>query len=74
MRVNWTDDRLDDLKAHVDQRFGQVDQRFDRIDADIREMRTEMNARFDSLQRALLLGSIGMISAFGAALIGAVAT
>lgn len=84
MRVNWTDDRLDNLSSrmderfdHVDerfeqvnQRFEQVDQRFDRVEADIREIRTEMKAGFEGLHRTLLQVGGGII----VALIGVIAT
>jgi hypothetical protein len=60
MRVNWTDDRLDNLSKQVDERFKQVDHRFDRVEADVRglrgdtdrgfsQLRGEMNGRFDRL-------------------------
>jgi Pyruvate/2-oxoacid:ferredoxin oxidoreductase gamma subunit len=49
MRDSWTDERLDDLKEsmnerfdQVDRRFGQVDARLDRVDTDIRELRKMM--------------------------------
>jgi hypothetical protein len=38
-RETWTDERLDEFKASVNQRFDEVDKRLDRIDADIRELR-----------------------------------
>ena len=74
MRESCTDGRLDDLSRHVDQRFDQVGQRFDRVDADLRELRTEMNVRFDALQRTLIQVAGGILAAFGAALIGLIAT
>ncbi|HEU4905652.1 MAG TPA: hypothetical protein VFT19_05995 [Solirubrobacterales bacterium] len=40
MRESWTDDRLDDLSTHIDQRFDQVDQRFKQVDR-----------RFDQIDR-----------------------
>ncbi|MGN6216245.1 MAG: hypothetical protein ACTHN7_04700, partial [Solirubrobacterales bacterium] len=30
-RETWTDERLDDLRTHMDKRFDQVDQRFDSV-------------------------------------------
>jgi hypothetical protein len=39
MRESWTDERLDDLKEQVNERFNQVDKRLDRMDADIRDLR-----------------------------------
>jgi hypothetical protein len=41
-RERWTDERLDDLNAKVDAGFA-------RVDEDIRELRGEMNARFDKV-------------------------
>jgi hypothetical protein len=84
MRQSWTDERLDDLNRNVDRRFAEVDrrfdevdrrfdrvdERFDRVDDEFREMRVEMNARFDSLQRTMLQMS-GLVVA---ALIGVIAT
>ncbi len=67
MRESWTDARLDDFAAHVDQRFDAVDQRFDavdqrfdRVEGEIRalredhaEMQREMSRRFDSMQKQM---------------------
>jgi len=47
VRESWTDHRLDDLSHRVDEGFR-------RVDADIRGLRTEMNSRFDALQRTML--------------------
>jgi hypothetical protein len=63
MRESWTDERMDDLSHRVDQGF-------ERVDADIRELRTEMNTRFDAMQRTLFLAAAGIV----AALIGLIAT
>jgi hypothetical protein len=63
MRQSWTDERLDDLSQRMDEGFR-------RVDADVRELRTEMNARFDNLNRSLLQLGGGVI----VALIGLIAT
>jgi hypothetical protein len=63
MRESRTDERMDDLSHRVDQGF-------ERVDADIRELRTEMNTRFDAMQRTLFLAAAGIV----AALIGLIAT
>lgn len=42
-RESWTDERLDDLKEQMNERFDQVDARFDRVEADVRELRHTMN-------------------------------
>jgi DNA anti-recombination protein RmuC len=91
-REAWTDERLDDLSAHVDRRFDQVDQRFDRLEADIRELRvemkngferidgkfdgklnslqTEMNTRFESIQRTMIIGFVTLVASIVASVIG----
>ncbi|HEX6667505.1 MAG TPA: hypothetical protein VF081_13015 [Solirubrobacterales bacterium] len=49
VREAWTDERLDDLNAKVDDGFRRMDERFDRMEA----MQRETNARFDALQREM---------------------
>jgi CHASE3 domain sensor protein len=100
-REAWTDERLDDLKetvsqrfdqveteiktrfVEVDKRFEQVDQRFDRVEGDIRELRSdvkqidgkldglksEVNTRFDSMQRTMIICFSGMTASIVGALI-----
>ncbi len=81
MMQHWTDDRLDDLSQQMDAGFERVDANFKRIDDDVRELRGEMNARFehmetkfdsklDGLQRTLFQIGGGII----AALLGVIAT
>jgi tetrahydromethanopterin S-methyltransferase subunit G len=52
-REKWTDERLDDLNEKVDKGFAETKaemrEGFARVDADVRELRGEMNARFDKL-------------------------
>jgi hypothetical protein len=67
MRESWTDGRLDDLSHRMDAGFN-------RVDADLRELRTEMNARFDALQHTLIHVAGGILAAFGAAVVGLIAT
>jgi hypothetical protein len=45
-REKWTDERLDDLNKKVDDGFA-------RLDTDIRELRNEMNRRFDAMNDAI---------------------
>jgi tetrahydromethanopterin S-methyltransferase subunit G len=70
MRQSWTDDRLDDFRGEtqrrfdeVDKRFDEVDKRFDKVEGEIKDLGTEMNARFDSLQRTMLWFSGALIVA-----------
>jgi hypothetical protein len=76
VRQSWNDDRIDGLELkvdegfrHVDKRFEQVDRRLDRIEGELHELGREMNARFDSLQRTLLVFGGGMFAAFSTQLI-----
>jgi ATP/maltotriose-dependent transcriptional regulator MalT len=50
-RANWTDERLEDFARNTDRRFDEVDRRFDRVEADLRELRSDMNARFEAQQQ-----------------------
>jgi hypothetical protein len=74
MRESWTDERLDDLNNRVGEGFR-------RVDADIRDLRGEMNGRFDrvddrfdSLQRTLLQMAGGTIATLIAGFAAVVAT
>jgi chromosome segregation ATPase len=49
MRQSWTDDRLDDFRAETARRFDAVDKRFDKGEGGIKDLRTEMNGRFDQI-------------------------
>ncbi|MGN6816787.1 MAG: hypothetical protein ACTHK3_12020 [Solirubrobacterales bacterium] len=83
-RETRSDDRLDDLKEGMSKRFDQVDANFARVDADIRELRgdvkglrgetndlrREMNERFESLNRTLIVATVGGNAAIIATLIG----
>jgi hypothetical protein len=55
-RETWTDDRLDDLSRKVDAGFA-------RLDSEVRDLRSEMNMRFDSMQRAHYAGVIAIVAA-----------
>ncbi|HEX3733996.1 MAG TPA: hypothetical protein VHU86_02460 [Solirubrobacterales bacterium] len=63
MRESWTDERLDDLSSRMSDGFR-------RVDEDIRSLRGEVNARFDSLQRTMIQLGGAMI----VALVGLIAT
>lgn len=67
VRETWTDERLDDLSAKVDQGFADTKAEmrggFTRVDTEIRELRNEMNARFDAMNRNFIAGLIAVIAA-----------
>ncbi|MGE5281059.1 MAG: hypothetical protein ACM3N0_01820 [Chloroflexota bacterium] len=54
MRQSWTDDRLDDFRAHVDQRFDDVDQRFNEVDRrfdQVNQRFEQVDMRFEQVDR-----------------------
>jgi hypothetical protein len=50
-REAWTDGRLDDLANRMDKGF-------DEVKGEVRDLRSEMNARFDSMQRTMIIGFV----------------
>jgi tetrahydromethanopterin S-methyltransferase subunit G len=73
VRENWTDERLDEFGARVDQRFDAVDKRLDRIEDRIEDGFARSNERLDSIQRAIAYGAVtltgGIIAGFSGILI-----
>jgi hypothetical protein len=60
MREKWTDERLDDMNARMVEGF-------QRVDTDLREIRSDMNSRFEAMQRLIIQVGGGL---FGTMLIG----
>jgi chaperonin cofactor prefoldin len=85
-REAWTDERLDDLKENVkqrfdvvdrrfdevDKRFDKVDKRFDKIEAETKAGFAELHARFDSMQQTIIICFTGMTATIVASVVGAV--
>jgi len=55
-REKWTDERLDDLQAEMRGGFARVDKQIDRLDGDIKDLRRELNVRFDAVNRNMFAG------------------
>jgi hypothetical protein len=72
MRESWTDARLDDFRADVDRRFDQVNRRFDKVEGEIRELRSEMKAGFESIHRTMVHGFVALSASFIAGFAGVV--
>ena len=53
-REKWTDERLDDLNAKVDDVRAGMREGFARIDADIRALRRDMDAGFFVILAAII--------------------
>lgn len=74
VRENWTDERLDEFGKRMDERFDRVDERFDEVNAKFEQVDKrfeQIDKRMDrladgleSVQRALIFGSITMSTAF----------
>jgi hypothetical protein len=71
VRESWTDARLDDFRGEVNRRFDEVyrrfdevDKRFDKIEGEIGELRSEMKAGFESINRTMVHGVVGLSAAF----------
>ena len=66
-KEKWTDERLDDLNKKVDDGFADTKAEmragFARVDGEIKELRREMNARFDSLNRNQMAGFFVVVAA-----------
>jgi hypothetical protein len=60
VREKWTDERLDDMSNRMDKGF-------DRLDKDMREVRSEMNSRFEATHRLIIQVGGGL---FGTMVIG----
>ena len=63
MRESWTDERLDEMSRRMDAGFT-------RVDAEIRALRGETTARFDSMQRTMIQTAVGMTASFLAGFAG----
>ena len=71
-REAWTDERLDDLNARVEKVFEEVK-------AEVRDLRAEMyvrfvalDARFDSMQRTMIIGFVTLFASIVASVIGGI--
>lgn len=64
-RFDGVDQRFDTVDQRFDEvgrRLEEVDRRCDRVDADFRELRGEMNSRFDTTQRLIIQIGAGMFA------------
>jgi hypothetical protein len=68
-RETWTDERLDDLKEHMDNGFREVKGEIAEVKAELRytgnELKQEigkLDAKFDRLTYTLIAGLIGLVA------------
>jgi hypothetical protein len=69
-RETWTDERLDDLANRMDRGFDEVKGEVRDLRIEMNVLRSEMNQRFDSMQRTMVIGFVTMSAAIIAALVG----
>jgi hypothetical protein len=67
MREKWTDERLDDLNARVDEGFNRLDKDIREARSEIVGVRGEMNSRFEATHRLIIQVGGGL---FGTMVIG----
>lgn len=61
-RETWTDERLDDLKEHMDEGFREVKAEIREVKGEVRDLRASMDAKFDRLNYTLIAALIGLIA------------
>jgi hypothetical protein len=61
-RETWTDERLDDLKEHMDEGFREVKAEIREVKGEVRDLRDSMDAKFDRLNYTLIAALIGLIA------------
>ncbi|HEU4705916.1 MAG TPA: hypothetical protein VFS64_01875 [Solirubrobacterales bacterium] len=65
-REAWTDERLDDLKDHMDEGFREVKMEIKatraELKGEIRDLREKMDAKFDRLTYTLIAGLVGLLA------------
>jgi len=64
MRESWTDERLDDLKERMEERFDHVDARFAQLEARMTEGLARVDADIRELRRTMMLGVGIMVTGF----------
>jgi hypothetical protein len=61
-REAWTDERLDDLKEHMDEGFREVKAELRSTSEELKEDIRDLNRRFDRLNLTLIAGLIGLLA------------
>jgi hypothetical protein len=62
-RERWTDERLDELNKKVDDGFARVDKDIRELRGEVKNLRSEMNARFDAQSRNLIVAVVTIVAA-----------
>lgn len=68
VRESWTDERLDNFRDRVEERFDNVDRRLDNV-----ERRLErVEDRLESIQRAMIYGTVAISGSIVAGFVGVI--
>jgi hypothetical protein len=70
-REAWTDERLDDLNARMEKGFGRVDADIRELRGEVRDLRTDMQKGFESVQRTMILGFVTLFASVVVSVLGA---
>ncbi len=81
-KERWTDERIDEafdridtdireLRVEMKRGFERIDKKFEKVDGKFDAMQSEMNQRFDSLQRTMFIGFVTLFASIVASVIGA---
>ena len=69
-RFDRVDSDIRQLRADMDKGFDRVDSDMREVKADIKDLRSEMNSRFDSMQRMMFIGFVTLFASIVASVIG----
>lgn len=67
VRDKWTDERLDDLNAHMGEGFDRLDKDLGEVRSEIARISGKMNDRFEATHRLMIQVGAGL---FGTTVIG----
>jgi hypothetical protein len=73
MREKWTDGRLDDMNTRIDAGFDRLDRDIRDVRAEVHDLRTEMNSRFEATNRLIVQVGGGMVVTMVAGSLGVIA-
>lgn len=68
VRESWTDERLDNFRDRVEERFDSVDRRFDNVDRRLERVEDGL----DSLRRAMIYGTVAISGSIVAGFVGVI--
>jgi hypothetical protein len=73
-REEWTDGRLDDLAARVEKGFEEVKGEIRDLRVETNGLRSEMNTRFEGVQRTMIIGFVTLFASIVGSVIAGMVT